>query len=149
RDVKPANVWLEFASGRDGDMPQTGGRVKVLDFGLARALEGHNNLTREGVFLGTPAYVAPEQAMGAAEPRSDLFSLGCLLYEVCTGVRPFQGLDSVATLAAVMSRDPVPPHQRNAALPARLSDLIVRLLDKDPAKRPASAQEVAAELATL
>ena len=78
------------------------GRVKILDFGLARAAAGRRPLTQTGAIIGTPAYMAPEQANGqAVDARTDLFSLGCVLYQMTTGERPFKGTDTLSTLMAV------------------------------------------------
>jgi class 3 adenylate cyclase/tetratricopeptide (TPR) repeat protein len=137
RDVKPANVWLEGA----------GRRVKLLDFGLARPDVGDAGLTSPGMVVGTPMYMAPEQAQ--AEPidgRADLFSLGCVLYQMLTGRPPFDGTTTMAVLAAVITRTPPPASQVNPAVPAPLTALIARLLAKEPAGRPASAEAVAEEL---
>src|SRR5581483_9547415 len=103
-----------------------------------------------GVVAGTPSYMAPEQVRGAP-PRAaaDLFSLGCVLYEVLTGERPFRGTDLLATLAALASDTPPPVHRRRRDVPPALSELVQRLLAKDPARRPASARAVAAELEAL
>jgi tRNA A-37 threonylcarbamoyl transferase component Bud32 len=141
RDVKPGNLWLEDVAG--------GWRVKVLDFGLAR-LAAEGPLTQTGLVVGTPAYMAPEQAAGqAVDGRADLFSLGCVLYELCTGAQPFAAGDALAVLHRLATHTPLPPWQRNPAVPAALSDLVVRLLAKRPEDRPASAAAVAAELAQL
>jgi serine/threonine protein kinase len=140
RDIKPANVWLEAPRAR----------VKILDFGLARASAQDSSLTQQGAILGTPAYMAPEQARGAAvDARCDLFSLGVVLYRLCCGEQPFQGKDAISTLMEVATREPAPPLQLNANLPAELSELVMRLLSKDPAKRPASADEVIQALQAL
>jgi serine/threonine protein kinase len=134
RDIKPANLWLE------GDA----GRVKILDFGLAKAATDAAHLTQLGAVVGTPAYMAPEQGGGQApDPRSDLFSLGCVLYQACTGRRPFQGADVLATLAALAMHQPPAPHAVRPEVPRALSDLVMHLLAKKPADRPASAQAVA------
>ena len=94
RDIKPVNIWLESEKGR----------VKILDFGLARFGSQDSHLTQQGAILGTPAYMAPEQAKGqAVDGRADLFSLGCLLYQMATGELPFKGSDAVSTLLAVAS----------------------------------------------
>lgn len=143
RDIKPANVWLE-ASG--GPVP----RVKILDFGLARAVEDDSQLTQSGAIVGTPAYMAPEQAR--AEPvdaRADLFSLGCLLYRICTGQLPFKGKDTMSTLLALALEVPPPIRAQRATVPPALSDLILRLLAKSAAHRPATAQTVAEQLAAI
>jgi WD40 repeat protein len=137
RDIKPANVWLEGETGR----------VKILDFGLARAVGQENQLTQQGAIVGTPAYMAPEQAQGqSVDPRSDLFSLGCVLYRIATGEPPFRGTDMVSTLLAVVTEEPRLPHDVVPGLPPALSELILRLLAKAPEDRPASAQVVAEAL---
>jgi serine/threonine protein kinase len=132
RDVKPANLWLEAPSGR----------VKVLDFGLARLAGGDARLTGSGVIVGTPSYMAPEQAEGEVDARADLFSLGCVLYRMVTGRLPFPGKTAMAALREVAILDPPPPRQVNPETPEALSQLIMRLLSKDPAGRPASAAAV-------
>jgi serine/threonine protein kinase len=133
RDIKPSNIWLE--AGRD--------RVKILDFGLARALGEDARVTQTGAVIGTPAYMSPEQARGqSVGPRGDLFSLGCVLYRLCTGQPPFGGRDTLATLSALALEEPPPVKELNPAVPLELSELIEQLLAKDPAERPASAREV-------
>jgi serine/threonine protein kinase len=133
RDIKPANVWLEGP----------GAWVKILDFGLARAVREEQQLTQQGAVVGTPAYMAPEQAGGQEVSfRCDLFSLGCLLYRISTGQLPFHGRDTIATLMAVATAHPLPPRQVNRQVPAALSDLIMHLLAKQPEERPASARAV-------
>jgi serine/threonine protein kinase len=140
RDIKPANLWLEGKRGR----------VKILDFGLARAADEQEQLTQQGAIVGTPAYMAPEQARGnAMDARCDLFSLGVVLYRLCSGQAPFKGTDMVSTLMEVATHDPPPPARINPATPVSLSDLVMQLLEKDPARRPASAAEVVAALQTL
>ena len=140
RDIKPGNIWIE--SGRDL-------RVKILDFGLARS-EKDPNLTESGLILGTPAYMAPEQADGSKiDHRCDLFSLGCVLYQISTGELPFQARDAVAMLVAVATHDPAEPHTINADIPLPLSDYIMRLLAKNPDDRPDSAHEVTDHLREL
>src|SRR5262249_55159076 len=139
RDLKPSNVWLEAPTGR----------VKILDFGLARCTEAAG-LTQHGVVVGTPAYMSPEQADGQPlDGRSDLFSLGVILYQVATGRQPFARDSVTATLRAVVDHHPSAPHEVAAAVPPALSDLIVRLLAKSPEARPASAQETAEALRVL
>jgi serine/threonine protein kinase len=133
RDVKPTNIWLET----DGD------RVKLIDFGLARILDDDLRLTGTGYVVGTPSYMAPEQANGdEVDHRSDLFSLGCVLYRASTGLQPFPGQFAVDVVAAVRTLDPKPPRGIDPSLPPSFSDLVMALLSKDPARRPQSAQEV-------
>src|SRR5262249_34393944 len=93
--------------------------------------------------IGTPAYLAPEQARGEkVDARSDLFSLGCVLYRMCTGELPFKGRDTLATLSALAVETPKPVAQLNPEVPAALSTLVARLLEKTPARRPPSARQV-------
>ena len=137
RDVKPANIWLEAGSGR----------AKLLDFGLARSSEEGEQITQVGALLGTPSYMSPEQARGdAVDHRTDLFSLGCVLYQMATGRLPFARRDTMATLLAVTQDQPKPPIDFNHDLSDELSRLILQLLAKLPANRPQSAQEVVERL---
>jgi serine/threonine protein kinase/WD40 repeat protein len=134
RDIKPANLWLE---------PEQGGRVKILDFGLARMSGEDVGLTTTGAILGTPAYMAPEQARGQkVDGRCDLFSLGGVLYRLLTGQMPFSGQDTMSILLAVVETKPAPPRALNPAVPQTLSDLVLRLLAKNPADRPQNAKAV-------
>ncbi len=140
RDIKPANIWLEAGSGR----------VKILDFGLARAVEDDARLTQPGVITGTPTYMAPEQAAGeTVDHRCDLFSLGCVLYRMETGQLPFPGATAVAVLRALAVEQPKSPRELNPAVPPALADLTLRLLAKDPKNRPQTARAVAEALVTL
>jgi len=140
RDIKPANLWLEADTGR----------VKILDFGLARAAADDAHLTQQGAIMGTPAFMAPEQAAGqAVDARCDLFSLGCVLYRLCTGLPAFDGTDMIATLMAVATHHPKPPCVVDPRVPVALSGLIVRLLAKKPEERPASALAVVEALRAL
>jgi Leucine-rich repeat (LRR) protein len=148
RDIKPANIWLETPTGEPGGVSH--GRVKLLDFGLARAQADEEHLTQSGAILGTPAYMAPEQARGEKiDHRCDLFSLGVVLYCMATGQLPFRGGNTLAVLSSLAVDTPAPPHALNANCPEELSQLIMSLLEKDPAKRPASAREVVAALDRL
>jgi serine/threonine protein kinase/tetratricopeptide (TPR) repeat protein len=147
RDVKPGNIWIEDppASSPNADV-----RVKILDFGLARSAQDNVNLTQSGLVVGTPAYMAPEQADGApVDARCDIFSLGCILYRLCTGQPPFAGPTVMALLKAIALKEPVPPRDLKPQLSRSLSDLILWLLAKNPARRPGSAREVEAMLATI
>ena len=130
RDLKPGNVWLT----NDGD-------VKIGDFGLAIATN-RSRLTQEGMMVGTAAYMAPEQAMGAeVTPQADLYSLGAMLYELVTGRPPFVGDDSVAIITQHLNTPPVVPTWHRPDCPVGLEALVLRLLEKDPTKRPTSAAE--------
>jgi len=148
RDIKPANIWLEdqhntLSPGGRGQGEGGEGRVKILDFGLARAATQDAGLTQQGSIIGTPAYMAPEQGRGDdVDARCDLFSLGVVLYRMCTGQQPFVGRDTVSTLMAVALHEPTAPRKLNEKLPKELAELIMGLLEKDPAKRIASADEV-------
>jgi serine/threonine protein kinase len=139
RDIKPDNIWLE--EGTD--------RVKILDFGLARGGDD-NHLTQTGTILGTPEYMSPEQAQGKpVDPRSDLFSLGGVLYDACTGRPPFRSTETMAILLAVISQTPTAISQYNQDLPEVVVALIMRLLAKHPEDRPADAASVAAAFKEL
>ena len=145
RDIKPSNVWLERTA--DGAFR----RVRILDFGLAKPVASAGELTHTGAILGTPAYMAPEQARGLpVDHRADLFSLGSVLYQMATGRRPFQGADAYSVLTALATETPPAADAVNPAVPAPLADLIARLMTKDVARRsPTSARAVADELARL
>lgn len=142
RDIKPANIWLETQAGTPAGAA-TAGRVKILDFGLARAVSEEGQLTQQGAIVGTPAYMAPEQGQGKKlDARCDLFSLGCVLYRMATGEPAFRGTDIVSTLMAVATTNPPPPVALEPTLPPALSDLIMALLAKLPQDRPPSALAV-------
>ena len=141
RDVKPGNVWLDS---------RHQGRVKLLDFGLARGDADDVHLTHSGAIVGTPAYMAPEQARGEkVDYRCDLFSLGVVLYRLTTGQLPFHGDSTMSILTSLALDTPTPPRQLNPDLPPRLAALIERLLAKDRAQRPATAKAVADELTVI
>lgn len=140
RDIKPANIWLEQCE--DGDVI-----AKVLDFGLARSVEGDGSLTQSGMIVGTPQYMAPEQARGATPNiRSDLFSLGCVLYQMTTGRQPFVGRNVLDQLRALAVDVPPQVSELRDNAPSELSRLIHQLLEKVPSSRPASATDVAERL---
>ncbi|MFN7698494.1 MAG: protein kinase domain-containing protein, partial [Deltaproteobacteria bacterium] len=144
RDLKPGNVRLLRGPGR---------RSKLLDFGTVRSLEAtalHEERTSAGVLVGTPGYVSPEQARGEPiDARSDLFSLGAVLYACVAGTAPFRGASPVATLAKVVLEDPPLLRARRPECPSGLERLVARLLEKEPSRRPASAEEVARALEAL
>ena len=133
RDIKPANILLE--NGVE--------RVKITDFGLARAVDDAS-LTQSGVVAGTPQYMSPEQADGeSVDHRSDLFSLGSVLYAMCTGHSPFRAKTTMAVLRRVCDEEPRPLAEVNPEVPETLEAVIRRLHAKDPAARYQSAAEVA------
>jgi serine/threonine protein kinase len=132
-DVKPANILVT----EDGN-------VKLGDFGIARFA---TQVSGSGHMMGTPAYLSPEQIHGEPQnTRSDLFSLGIVLYQMVTGVPPFEGSSVSAVCAQILSADPVPPTQRNPALPPGIDHVILRCLAKSPADRYPSAEAFAASL---
>lgn len=142
RDIKPANIWLEAA--------RPGGpfhRARILDFGLARSDARDTHLTATGIIVGTPNYMAPEQASGEAiDGRADLFSLGCVAFFMLTGEMAFDGHSTMAVLMSLANHTPPSIAERNPAAPAALSELIGRMLAKTPNLRPSSAMEVCASL---
>src|SRR3954451_18843487 len=136
RDIKPGNVLID-----------TNGDVKVADFGIARANGAGDGLTRTGAVMGTATYFSPEQAQGlAVDARSDIYSLGVVLYEMLTGVVPFAG-DSAVSVAYLHVREPVvAPSTRRADVPAALEAIVMTCLQKDPAARYQSADALRADL---
>jgi WD40 repeat protein len=140
RDIKPGNLWLEAPRGR----------VKILDFGLARATSGDKNLTSSGAIVGTPAYMAPEQARGlSVDARADLFSLGVVLFRLSTGRAPFRGGDAMTCMIAAATETPLIARELNPDIPEELCNLIAELLQKDPAHRPPSSEAVVDRLARI
>ncbi len=131
RDIKPGNIMLDVS-----------GQVRLTDFGLA-FLGEEATLTRQGSILGTPAYMAPEQATGeTVTPASDFFSLGATLYEMLTGVKPFAGENYSACLHKILNETPPAPSALNKDVPAEVDSFVFQLIEKDPARRPASAREI-------
>jgi serine/threonine protein kinase len=152
RDLKPGNVMVTAE-----------GRVKVLDFGLARLdsapsdpelsnspTQAGSDLTSEGQVFGTVAYMSPEQARGdRVDARSDVFSLGIVLYQMLTGARPFAGASAVDTISAILRDTPVPLADRRADLPPHLGRVVRRCLEKDPRNRYQTSRDVYNELREL
>ncbi len=138
RDIKPANILVSNQ-----------GVVKVADFGIARALNAatEQGLTQAGAVMGTATYFSPEQAQGhALDPRSDLYSLGIVLYEMLTGQPPFSGDNPVSIAYKQVHEQPVPPSQHRPGLPEGLEAVTLKLLTKNPTSRYANADELRADL---
>ena len=139
RDIKPANLWIC----EDDQL------LKILDFGLARISDDNPNLTATGMLAGTPNFMSPEQTRGLElDGRSDLFSLGCVLYRLLTGKLPFGSPTVLATLSSIQSHTPVPPAELNQDTNQDLSDLTMCLLKKQPVNRPQSAPQTIELLTT-
>ncbi len=139
RDVKPANILMD-----------DGGTPKLTDFGLVKQLENESGLTLSGTPVGTPSYMAPEQAAGQSNrvgPAADVYSLGATLYACLTGVPPHQADSTVETLRRVVEEEPIPLRQVSAAIPRDLETICLKALRKDPARRYPSAAAFAEDLA--
>ncbi len=137
RDVKPANIMIS-----------TTNAVKVMDFGIARAIaDGGNRVTQTAAVIGTAQYLSPEQARGdPVDARSDVYSLGCVLYEILTGQPPFVGDSPVAVAYQHVREDPVPPSQRHEGVSADLDAVVLKALAKNPDNRYQTAAEMRADL---
>jgi serine/threonine protein kinase/WD40 repeat protein len=140
RDIKPDNIWLDEKTDR----------AKILDFGLVSASTDEEGLTHSGAVLGTPRYMSPEQALAKPiDHRCDLFSLGCVLYHCAAGTTPFCGENFTSTLIAVAHQPPIPLEQAAPELHADVAAAIMRLLEKEPDKRPQTAEEVVEQFSEL
>jgi WD40 repeat protein/serine/threonine protein kinase len=138
RDLKPANILLDEL-----------GRPRITDFGLAKRIQADSNLTGTGQILGTPSFMPPEQAKGQTDktgPSADIYSLGAVLYTLLTGRPPFQAANPMDTLMQVLSREPASPRALNEKVPPDLETICLKCLEKEPAKRYATAQELAEDL---
>jgi serine/threonine protein kinase len=156
RDLKPANVLVARAGdSQPGTSPEARATVKITDFGLAKRLDvepgqsASGCKTQTGVILGTPSYMAPEQAQGKVRemsPAVDVYALGAILYEMLTGRPPFQGASSLDTLLQVISEEPVPMSRLQPKVPRDLEAICLKCLEKSPRRRYASAQALADDL---
>jgi serine/threonine-protein kinase len=136
RDVKPANIMISKT-----------GAVKVMDFGIARALADASSVTQTAAVIGTAQYLSPEQARGEkVDARSDVYSLGCVLYEILTGEPPFVGDSPVAVAYQHVREDPVPPSQKHAEISPELDAVVLKSLAKNPDNRYQTAAEMRADL---
>jgi serine/threonine protein kinase len=152
RDLKPANVLLVgggCSSDTDYQSPCANYQPKIIDFGLARPVEGYRGLTRTDYLVGTPEYMAPEQAEGphaVLGPTVDTYALGVMLYELLTGRLPFHGTTPMQVLQAVTSREPAPPRRVRPGVPRDLEVVCLKCLEKKPGWRYGSAKELAEDL---
>ncbi|HDP36140.1 MAG TPA: serine/threonine protein kinase, partial [Candidatus Hydrogenedentes bacterium] len=134
RDVKPANIFIPSQ-----------GVLKVVDFGIARTHD--STLTQDGALIGTPTYMSPEQFMGQkVDARSDLFSVGIILYEMLTGEKPFTGEALTTIMHHILKSNPAPPHELNYLVPEALSAAVMRALSKRPQERYSNGRAMAAAL---
>jgi serine/threonine protein kinase len=150
RDLKPSNILFASLVGPERGYDPTRMVPKIVDFGLARCLESVGpRLTKRGTVLGTPAYMAPEQAAGKSEaigPATDIHALGAILYELLTAQAPFEAASIYDTLRMVIRQPPTPPHVFHPSTPPALEEICLKCLEKDPANRYPSAEALADDL---
>jgi len=146
RDLKPANILLADSS----DDSSTGlpWSPKIADFGLAKRIDDDSKQTQTGAILGTPSYMAPEQAAGRKDigPGADIYALGVILYEMLTGQPPFRAASSWDTICQVINEDPTPPSRWHSNVPRDIETICLKCLEKEPAQRYASAGALAEDL---
>jgi serine/threonine protein kinase len=138
RDLKPANVLLK-----------ADGTPKISDFGLVKRLDDQLSLTASEAIMGTPSYMAPEQAQGKAKrvgPAADIYALGAILYQLLSGRPPFKGETPMETIMEILSEDPVPPRQLNSKVPRDLEAICLKCLEKEPGRRYQSGRSLAEDL---
>jgi len=139
RDIKPQNLLLD-----------AGGVLKVMDFGVARLAERKSTLTEVGLAVGTPAYMSPEQLLAETiDARSDLYSVGVVLFECLTGSLPFEAESPISLIARLLNEEARPPVELNGEVPPALSSLVLSLLAKKPDDRVRSADELGKRLAEI
>ncbi len=154
RDLKPSNILLETESGKadsqtEYDDPRFRFIPRITDFGIAKIMESEEDLTSTGTILGTPHYMAPEQVdprIGEVGPKSDIYALGIILYEMLSGFPPIQGETEVETLSRIGTTEPAPIRVIRSDVSADLEAICLQCLEKDPAKRYETAAELAADL---